>query len=322
MIVVVKIFVSVTFIVSLSTVSRAKEWRGLKPLHSTRADVERLLGEPPPPPKDGTRVYALNKGRSIYFLDEGEIYIVYAEPEVPAAASCLGRIPAGTVLLIQVTPKPDWTFSELQLDERDFRKFDASQPPNLGYEGYINEQEGLVIRTFKGRVEQISYFASALDKALCPTYYENPEAAVQVMVCGLSFIRKFDEYGKLSSNDEKARLDNIALELQQVPETQLYIIAYAGRKARPGEAQTKADRAKNYLDLERRVGPGRVIALDGGYREELTLEFFIGAAGATPPTASPTVDPSEVIFIYDDEKSPRGVSNPSVDRIKAPKKPR
>jgi len=31
-----------------------------------------------PPPKDGTGFYTLNKGRSIYFLDEGEIYIVYA----------------------------------------------------------------------------------------------------------------------------------------------------------------------------------------------------------------------------------------------------
>lgn len=45
----------------LSVTSDAKDWRGIVPLHSTRADVENLLGEPPPPPKDGSRVYTLNK---------------------------------------------------------------------------------------------------------------------------------------------------------------------------------------------------------------------------------------------------------------------
>jgi hypothetical protein len=298
------------FIFSLAAVSSAKEWRGLKPLHSTREDVERLLGAPPPPPKDGSRGYESNKSRSIYFLDEGEVYIAFVEPTDSVAAYCVGKVPNGTVLMIQVKPKNDWTFGALQLDERQFRKFDPTQPADPDYEGYIDEKDGLAVVTFKGKVQQIKYFAAAEDKHVCPGYYETIEASMQTFVCGLRFMRKFDEYGDISFSDEKARLDNIAIQLRNEPETLLYIIGYAGRKARIGEAQTKADRAKNYLNFERRLEPGRMIAIDGGYREELTLEFFIVSAGASPPTASPTVDPSEVTFISYDEKKPARRSKP------------
>ena len=34
--------------------------------------------------------------------------------------------------------------------------------------------------------------------------------------------------------------------------------------------------------------------MDGGYRENLTVELWIVPQGATAPTASPTVDPSEI----------------------------
>jgi len=34
--------------------------------------------------------------------------------------------------------------------------------------------------------------------------------------------------------------------------------------------------------------------VDGGYREELTVELWVVPSGANPPSASPTVDPSEV----------------------------
>ena len=176
-------FVCITLIVA--GVSHAKAWRSIVPLHSTREHVERLLGQPPPPPSDGTRYYTLNNLRSIYFLDEGEIYIVYAEEGISAAADCLATIPAGTVLMIQVTPKNELRLADLRIDERRFRRFDPSEPKGIGYEGFIDEEEGLVIRTFQGRVEQITYIATSRDRTRCPSYYENPESFVQIMVCGL-----------------------------------------------------------------------------------------------------------------------------------------
>ncbi len=106
--------------------------------------------------------------------------------------------------------------------------------------------------------------------------------------------RKFDEYGNIKRNDEKARLDNFANELQANPGAQGYIIGYGGRKGRAGEAQTRADRAKDYLVNSRAIDAGRLVTVDGGFKEEATTELWIVPSGATPPTASPTVDASEV----------------------------
>jgi hypothetical protein len=106
--------------------------------------------------------------------------------------------------------------------------------------------------------------------------------------------RKFDEYGNIKRNDEKARLDNFANELQANPGAQGYIIGYGGRTSRPGEGQARADRAKDYLVNSRGIDAGRIVTVDGGYKEEPATELWIVPSGATPPTASPTVDASQV----------------------------
>ncbi len=110
-------------------------------------------------------------------------------------------------------------------------------------------------------------------------------------------IRKFDEYGDITIGDEKARLDNFAIELQREPHTVGYIIVYGGRRSRVGIAKTRALRAKNFLVEYRGVPSERLVWMDGGYREELTTELYILPRGVSAPTASPTVDPSEVKLI-------------------------
>ena len=40
--------------------------------------------------------------------------------------------------------------------------------------------------------------------------------------------RKIDEYGNIRFNDEKARLDNFAIELQNDPTAQGYLVCYGG----------------------------------------------------------------------------------------------
>ena len=109
--------------------------------------------------------------------------------------------------------------------------------------------------------------------------------------------RKFDEYGDIAFNDEKARLDNFAIELQNSPGSTGYIIAYGGRKPRrANEAQARADRAKDYLVNTRQIDSGRIVTVDGGYREDLTVELWICPTGAQTPAATPTVDASEVMM--------------------------
>ncbi len=94
---------------------------------------------------------------------------------------------------------------------------------------------------------------------------------------------KFDEYGNIKFNDEKARLDNYAIQLQNQPGAQGYIIAYGSCA---GEAQARADRAKDYLVNTRGIDAGRIVTMDGGCRSDLSVELWIVPTGATAPAAS------------------------------------
>jgi hypothetical protein len=95
---------------------------------------------------------------------------------------------------------------------------------------------------------------------------------------------KFDEYGNIKFNDEKARLDNYAIQLQNDPGSAGVIIAYGSCA---GEAQTRADRAKDYLVNTRGIEAGRITTIDGGCRPDLNVQLWIVPQGATPPAADP-----------------------------------
>jgi hypothetical protein len=99
---------------------------------------------------------------------------------------------------------------------------------------------------------------------------------------------KFDEYGNIRFNDEKARLDNYAIQLQNDPTSTATIIVY-GTCA--GEAQQRGDRAKDYLVNTRGIEAGRITVVDGGCRSDLTVQLWIVPSGATAPAA----DTSNVI---------------------------
>ncbi|PWT88305.1 MAG: hypothetical protein C5B55_13350, partial [Blastocatellia bacterium] len=96
---------------------------------------------------------------------------------------------------------------------------------------------------------------------------------------------KFDEYGNIKFNDEKARLDNYAIQLQNDPGSTGVIIAYGSCA---GEAQTRADRAKDYLVNTRGIEAGRITTIDGGCRADLTVQLWIVPQGATAPAADTT----------------------------------
>ncbi|MFN2530435.1 MAG: Ig-like domain-containing protein [Pyrinomonadaceae bacterium] len=94
---------------------------------------------------------------------------------------------------------------------------------------------------------------------------------------------RFDEYGNIRFNDEKARLDNYAIQLQNDPGSTATIIAYGSCA---GEGQTRADRAKDYLVNTRGIEAGRITSIDGGCRSELTVQLWIVPQGSTAPAAS------------------------------------
>ena len=106
--------------------------------------------------------------------------------------------------------------------------------------------------------------------------------------------REFDTCCSCSYDDQKARLDNLAVELQNDPTTSTYVFAYAGRTSVAGQADRLLARARDYLVTQRGIDASRIILANGGYREEDCVEVWIVPRGATPPQPSPTVQPSEV----------------------------
>jgi hypothetical protein len=170
----------VCMLLCLGRNSHAKDWRGIVPLHSTREDVEKLLGPPPPPPSDGTQIYSLHAGRSIYRLDEGEVYIVYANGNIPDWNDCAGKVPEGTVLSISVTPKNQMSLADLKLDPQRLIKFEGLKPKDPDYKGYLDGESGIGIRTFKGSVEEITYLPRSKDRHLCSSYFKNLKDFVRI----------------------------------------------------------------------------------------------------------------------------------------------
>ena len=95
--------------------------------------------------------------------------------------------------------------------------------------------------------------------------------------------RMFDEFGKLPSNDEKARLDNYAVHLQNNPGDSAYVIVY-GKCL--GEGRPKSKKLKDYLVNTRGLDGSRVKTLDNTCRTDFVIQLWVVPGGADPPTNS------------------------------------
>lgn len=102
---------------------------------------------------------------------------------------------------------------------------------------------------------------------------------------------KFDEYGDIRLGDEKARLDNFSVRLENEPELVAYVVAYGARRGRRGEARRRAERAAEYLTSVRVTEPARVRVVDGGLRESLAVELWLSTRGGPAPVPTPNVAP-------------------------------
>ena len=104
---------------------------------------------------------------------------------------------------------------------------------------------------------------------------------------GVQHVR-LEEFGNINYEDELARLDHLAITVQQDPRLQVHIVFYGGRSSRQSEALRRALRARDYLVNSRGVAPERIFTLDGGYRNEVSGEFWL-SVGANPPPLRPTM---------------------------------
>jgi hypothetical protein len=109
--------------------------------------------------------------------------------------------------------------------------------------------------------------------------------------------KKFGSYGAFPPKEEGSRLNAFAVELKNQPGAEAYLLAYGGRRGHAGEALELATRSKEYLVESRGIDARRIVTLDAGYREKLTIDLWIVPTGHARPVATPTVDPSEVKII-------------------------
>ena len=96
--------------------------------------------------------------------------------------------------------------------------------------------------------------------------------------------RKFDEYPDIARNDEKARLDNFAIELQNDPTATGYILIYPERRGRSATAQARSTGIIDYLVNSRGIDARRIVTLVGPQRDQLSVELWLSPQGAAAPT--------------------------------------
>jgi hypothetical protein len=135
--------------------ARTTGWIGIVPLHSTRADVERLLGPPIRSCQDGCTYNTKNESVSVHYsgrpCEEGD--------------QNRWHVPPGTVIGLSVYPAVKPKLSDLKLKLKKFVK--TNDPELRGYLRYSNDQDGVTYEVSdEGLVLGIEWFPGLRDDAL------------------------------------------------------------------------------------------------------------------------------------------------------------
>lgn len=138
--------------VVLADVPPASRWYGIMPLRSTRAEVERQLGE------------ATSLCQCIYDLQHEKIVIKYSKGACQEEVSSKWDVPVDTIISFEVFPKYRITLAELNLKEKEFTIVEDSELPGIFL--YTNEKEGVRIEASNTEVIRFSYGPGAKDSKL------------------------------------------------------------------------------------------------------------------------------------------------------------
>jgi hypothetical protein len=143
----------------LSIDVEAKDWRGIVPLHSTRADVKRLLGTP---------LFEEGTPADLYDVEEGRINFMYV------VKKCQQGLPSNwgnwnvaldTVVNITIYLKKPMALAELRI--ADIEKF-KWYTDDSGATYYQDKEQGIEYQVQDNMVTGITYGPTAKDNGfLC-----------------------------------------------------------------------------------------------------------------------------------------------------------
>jgi hypothetical protein len=283
--IVTQVFASICCLLLVVSAASAKSWRGIEPLHSTRADVERLLGPS-------------NVDRDLYDFPGERTSIWYSAGGCSAGLPGGWNVPKDTVVSIYSSLTEWKKLEDVLVPGRDYQQIRAAHTQHVYY---VDTDEGVRYTVWEGMVQSINYLPAARDENLsCGEYKYAAPVPNGVKLNRMEQVT-FDSFGDISFEDAKARLDNFVIQLFQLkekdPHWRGYIVVYAGRRSYRGEAQYKANCAKRYLVGVRRMDDASLFATDGGFREEPQVELYLGRSDYYPPVLDPTVSPKAVKII-------------------------
>jgi hypothetical protein len=237
---------------AVSTIS-AKTWRGIEPLHSTRDDVKRLLGEP-----EKSSTYAF------LYRSQDEIAVIHFQTTSCKDECGFGwNVPLETVISIGVIPKTKSGKAELSLTD----KFKVENTDG-GFVYYTNEEEGVSVEKYNGTITL---------KTFLPANIETPSRCPRIQECIVDFFPKFDEYTNLSFEDEKARLDNYVIQMKEIMGRGA-IVVYGENPAVRARLMKRAERSKRYL-IDKEVESQRLLIVNGGHKDRSIIELHLYPIG-------------------------------------------
>ena len=153
-----KVILSFCLVILSAALSYGKEWHGIVPLHSTRADVERILG----PAKEPAKEYV-----SVHETKNEVVLVEYTTGDRCSGGVNTWQVPRGTVISISVSPRSQLRFADLKLDTSKYKVTDGGHVPNYAY--YTSDTEGIKVEVTQGLVMSILYFPGAESDGLrCP----------------------------------------------------------------------------------------------------------------------------------------------------------
>jgi hypothetical protein len=240
-----KIGASALWLLLATSVAIGKEWRGIVPLKSTRADVERVFGVAKNP-SDWISLYKLANEIVVFnFETQG------CDTDL-GAFGYAWNVPLGTVTSIGIIPRGAHRLEEYKA-ANNFKIDDNG----TGFVYYTDASAGFMIENYKNLVTLVEYYPeSAQAKLQCPRTRE----------CCYHLYSRFDEYSDIPFADEKARLDNFMFQLNAGFWRGTLEIQGPSKEDRQRRMKLAA-RGKRYLVKERGLEPERLLIVDGGFNE-------------------------------------------------------
>jgi hypothetical protein len=107
---------------------------------------------------------------------------------------------------------------------------------------------------------------------------------------------KVDEFSGAGWESAMAHLDSFVVELQNNPNEVGVVMVYGGNHRRRGEAKAWSACIKDYLTKRRGIPANRLIMIDGGYRQTLTVELWRTADRKFLPSPSAQIKLKSVRF--------------------------